>query len=481
MDTVKKWLNPSAPLVNYETKPKDTGGLWFRRFETTNSKSSARRPGTPLHVLKAGNRAQKEDAPDQSRSLGRSGSTNLPIPTSKPSEKPKAEVITTKKSSAQTQSSTRSERVDQANHDHEQPAIDASERGGSDARTKPAIAGRLRSPSVSLIRSPSFASVTGRSQRLRTKVDAVPQNPYFRPLADIGAPDNSKSADLIRRARLTHVTKKPPMGLEKQVLNHSAPEYISNTTVGPQLLRSGTTGSVLTDSIMGSEQRSKSAVSRVLRPEKDAKRSEPAVKHRTITRPDGEPSLKRNLSVALESSNGVTSSIEQRGLKQESSQSCLVMMLASEDHEARPSIDEKPPELPPRRMVSDPTVIAEPPKFTSTKAWDSATTAQDSLRGSRASTATMETTYLPELDEEWFDPSFVQQLVQDSVENESGKLDWRNASGHKENARYVGKYIVHVPNRHRYDRPPGKLRQSTAYEKRSGRRSVAYGERLTCK
>ena len=481
MDTVLKWRNLPAPPVNNETKPKDMRNLWSRKFKSTSCKSSSRRPGTLLHVSKAGDRAQTEDAPDQSCNLGRSGATNLPIPTSRPSGTLKAEIITTTKGSGQTRPSTRSERPDQLNRNHEQPTVDTSEHGGCDSRTKPAIAGRSRSTSESMRQSPSFASATGRSQSLRTKIDAVPQNPCFRPLADIGAPDNSRSAHTICQARLTHVTKELPTRLVKPILNQMAPEYISNTTVGPQPQRSSTTRGSQTDSIMRSEQRSKSAVPNGLKPEKGPKRSEPAMKRENITRPNGKLDLKRSPSVALKSGDGITTLIDQSGVKQESSQSCL-SKLSPQDEEVRTSMNENPPELPPRRTIPDTTMVAKPPKITSTKTWDSATTAQDSIQDSQASMITlMEDSYLPELDEEWFDPSFVQQIVQDSVKNEPGELDWYNAPSHEKNARYVGKFIVYVPNRHRYDRPTGKRRQSAAYEKRSGRRSVAYGERVTCK
>ena len=481
MDTFLKWLNLPAPPVNNETKPKDMRNLWSRKFKSTSCKSSSRRPGTPLHGSKAGNRAQTEDAPDQSCNLGRFGSTNLLIPTSRPSGMPKAGTITTTKDSGQTRRSTHSEPLGQLNCNHEQAAVDMSEHGRCESRTRSAIAGRSRSTSESMRQSPSFASATGRSQSLRTKIDAVPQNPCFRPLADIGAPDNSRSAHIICIARLTHVVKGLPMRSDKPVLNQTATEYISNTTAGPQLQRSRTARSSQTDLIMRSKQRSNSTVPRGLKTEKSSKRSESAMKRENITRPNGKLDLKPGPSVAPKSSDGITTFIDQSGVKQESSQSCL-FMLSSQDEEVQTSINKIPPELPPRKTIPDTTVDAEPPEITSTKTWDSATTVQDFIRDSRASTITvMEDSYLPELDEEWFDPSFVQQVVQDSVKNEPGELDWRNAPRHEKNARYIGKFIVHIPNRHRYDRPPGKRRQSAVYEKRSGRRCVAYGERLTCK
>ena len=260
-----------------------------------------------------------------------------------------------------------------------------------------------------------------------------------------------------------------------------AHKYISNTNVGPQLQRSSTTRGLQSDSIMRSEQRSNSAVSRELNTEKSSKRSEPAIKCENITRPNGEINLKWSPPVALKSGDGITTFINQSGVKRELSQSCL-FMLSSQDKAVQTLMNENPPELPPRRIIPGTTVVAEPPEITSTKIWDLATTAQDSIQGSQASMITViEDSYLPELNEEWFDPSFVQQVVQDSVKNEPGELNWRNAPRHEKNARYVGKFIIHIPNRHRYDRPPGKRRQSTAYKKRSGRRSIAYGERLTCK
>ena len=205
MHKVLNWLSPpSPPPVKYETKPKITRSLFIRRLRSTGYKRFPSRPGTPFPVPEARNRALKEDEPDKSRSLRRSGSTNLPIHTVRPSRKVKAEVITTTRDSAQTRPATYPERVDQSTYNHEQPAADASEYEdsrqsltGCDSRIKSATVRKSPSTSESLTQSLSLTSATKRSQSLRTKVDTVPQNSCFRPLVDIEAPDNSKSAHLI--------------------------------------------------------------------------------------------------------------------------------------------------------------------------------------------------------------------------------------------------------------------------------------------
>ena len=87
-------------------------------------------------------------------------------------------------------------------------------------------------------------------------------------------------------------------------------------------------------------------------------------------------------------------------------------MLLSQDKEVQTLINENPSELPPRRTIPGITMIAEPPEITLTKTWDSTTTAQDSIQDSRASMITViEDSYLPELNKEWFNLSFMQQVV----------------------------------------------------------------------
>ena len=256
----------------------------------------------------------------------------------------------------------------------------------------------------------------------------------------------------------------PAKELNNPALDRTALEYISNTAIKPHLQESGTAKIILTDSIMGSEQRSKPAV----RLEKGHKWSEPTVKRRNITRQNGKPKLKRSPSMALKPSDGAMSSIDQSSVERESSQPCALMLAAEDQEEAWSSINEVPPKLPPRR--TDLTMIAEPSKITSIKTWDSATTARDSIP-SRSSIATITADTHPlKLAEGWFDPSLVQQLVSFTVKNKKGMLDWCNVPRHKENAIYFGKYIAQISLRHKSDGPPERFVRSTAY-----------GERLHCK